>query len=375
MKFKIRRDYFLKGLNIASKAIGSKSAIPVLMNVKIVVSDKGLELLGSNNELTIQHIIGYQEGEEEILMDVERGGVLVNSRILNEIVRKVEGNIISLEVIDSTIIQIGDGKSVYKLNSVRFDEYPELDLSEDGVVIELSSKIFIQTINQTAFAASTKEQRPILTAVNLEADSTNGKLIVTATDSARLSQKEIDLPRMLKFNANIPARVLVDTANLIEKESNVKISFSDKKVVFMFDNTLVASRLIAGEYPKTKNIIPKTFNYTLQVNAKEIVSAIDRVSLLSIERENVVKLSITETSLEVSSRSIQIGSANEKIDIFSYRGEPFEVSFNADFVVSAIKACQSEDISIKFLGEMKPFVVRNEEDESLIQLVTPVRAY
>ncbi len=373
MRFKINREHFLKGLNIASKAIGLKSPIPALSQMKLSLDNKGLDLIASNNEIAIKTKIPFMIESQSIITDYEFGGALINSRIIIEIARKLEGGTVSLEVVDDTIIEIGDGKSAFKLNSMKVEEYPELDLEADGVVIELPSKTFVKMIEQTAFAASTKEQRPILMAVNLEAF--DSKLIATATDSARLARKETPLDKFVKFNANVPARVLSEVAHLIEKETEILISISDKKVLFSFDNTLVTSRLIGGEYPNTHNIIPKTFNFFLQVNSREIVAAMERVSLLSIERENVVKLARSEEGVEVSSKSAQVGSASEQITVFSYTGDPFEVSFNSEYVMAAIRAAQCEDITIAFLGEMKPFVVRNDKDDSQVQLVTPVRTY
>ncbi len=373
MRLKINREAFLKGLNVASKAIGAKSPLPVMTQLKLTLDEKGLDLLGSNNELAIKTTIPFILDGQAIISDYEFGGALVNSRIVTEIVRRVEGESISLELVDDTIVEIGDGKSSFKLNAMRIEEYPELDLEADGVVLNLPSQTFTKMVDQTAFAASTKEQRPILTAVNLEA--VEAKIVATATDSARLSRKEIPIDKIVKINANIPARVLIEVAHLIEKDMDVLISVSDKKVLFAFDNTVVTSRLIGGDYPNTHNIIPKTFNFFLEVNSREIISAMERVSLLSIERENVVKLSMSEEAVEVSSKSAQVGSASERIATFSYTGEPFEVSFNSEYVMAAIRAAQCDDITIAFLGEMKPFVVRNNKDDSQVQLVTPVRTY
>ena len=373
MRLKINREAFLKGLNVASKAIGSKSPLPVMSQIKLTLDDKGLDILGSNNEIAIKTGIPFMSEGKTHISDYEFGGALLNSRIVTEIVRRVEGETISLEIVDDTIVEIGDGKSSFKLNSMRVEEYPELEMDADGVVVHLPSKTFVKMVEQTAFAASTKEQRPILTAVNLEA--MDSKIIATATDSARLSRKEIPIDKIVKINANIPARVLSEVAHLIEKETDLLISISDKKILISFDNTVITSRLIGGEYPNTHNIIPKTFNFFLEVNSKEIIAAMERVSLLSIERENVVKLTMSEDTVEVSSKSAQVGSASERITTFSYTGDPFEVSFNSEYVMAAIKAAQCEDITIAFLGEMKPFVVKNTKDDSQVQLVTPVRTY
>jgi len=154
MRFTINREAFLKGLNIAGKAIGSKSPIPVMMNFKLQLTIEGLSIIGSNNELTIKTIIPISNEEEKIISDVEYGATLVSNKILTDIVRKVEGEKIHFEVIDDTIVKISDSRSNFKLNAIRAEEYPEIDLSNNGVSLNLNSDVFRTLVSQTAFAAS-----------------------------------------------------------------------------------------------------------------------------------------------------------------------------------------------------------------------------
>jgi DNA polymerase-3 subunit beta len=373
MKFKVSREELLKALHIASKAIAVKTPIPVLSNFKLTIDDKGLTLISSNNELSIVTRIPYSLKGKTLVTDAKAGGTLVNAKLFSEIARKVEGQELTVELFDDTIVNVGDGKSSYKLNSIKVEEYPELDLETSGVSLELEAKVMKKIVEQTAFAASTKEQRPIMTAVNLEAS--DGKLVATATDSARLSRKQINIQKPVKFSSNVPARTLIEVVSMLDQEPVVTLSFTEKRATFEFGHTLVISRLIGGEYPNTSNIIPKTSNYYLVANAKELLSAMERVALLSLERENVVKLTMTETTVEVSSKSAQIGSASESLTKFSFNGDRFEVSFNAFYLMEAIRAFVAEDIRIGFIGDMRPFVLKNDKDDSLIQLATPVRTY
>lgn len=373
MKFTINREQFLKGLMIAAKAIGSKSPIPVMANVKLEVSEKGLELTGSNTELTIETIIPFNIGKEEIIRDYSYGATLVANKFITEIVRRLEGKEVTFDILDDTIAKISDGKSDFKLNSVRAEEYPDIDIAMDGAMVEMSYAKFKELVDQTAFAASTKDQRPILTALNIEA--IDGELTATATDSARLAKKTVRLNEKISFAANIPATVMVEVAHLVDEEANLTMAISEKKVVFKLGGTLITTRLVNGEYPNTRHIIPHGFSYFLEANSQELIAAMERVSLLSVDRENVVKLTMTEDSVEISTKSSQIGSATEKLSTFQYTGERLEVSFNSLYVMQAIKAAKCEDVTIAFLGEMKPFVIKNVKDESHVQLVTPVRTY
>ena len=374
MRFIIKRDDFLKALLISGRAVNSKNnAYPVLANLKLDLDERGLSITGSNADITIKTSIPYSIDDREIIRNVQEGSTLVNTKIITDMVRKADNDEISFEVVDSTIAVISAGKFKGNLNCIRVDEYPDIDLEPTGIQIKLTKLEFSSLVTQTAFAASLKEQRPILTAVNLEAS--DGILTATTTDSARLARKQISISTDLQFSANVPAKMMVEVDHLIENADSVKISLSDKKALFEFDNTAVSTRLIAGEYPNTKNIVPRITNYSLEVNANDLLKAIDRVNILSIDRENVVDLLLSEDYLEISAKSTQVGSASERIENFKFEGNNLQISFNSEFVSSAIKALGSEDVTLLFVGEMKPFVIKNPSDESIIQIVTPVRTY
>ncbi|MFA7385147.1 MAG: DNA polymerase III subunit beta [Bacilli bacterium] len=373
MKLTIVRDEFLKGLSIASRAVASKSAIPVLNNLKIELNETGLFITGSNNDLTVQTMVPYNRDGKEIIRNYKEGATLINAKIITEIARRIDSLEITIDVIDSTIAIISDNRSEFKLNCIRAEEYPEVELRGSGTSLVFQNIEFTTLVNQTAFAASQKEQRPILTALNLEAGG--GKLVATATDSARMARKTIDIDPGISFVTNIPAKMMVEVVHLAENAPTIELIVSDKKAIFSFGLTTIATRLLSGEYPNTKNIVPKALLYVLEVNAQDTIKAINRASLLSIERENVVNLSMSKNGVEISSKSSQIGSASEKIDVFKYEGGDLEVGFNNEFVLSAIRALGSTDVTIAFVGEMKPFVVRNDLDDSVIQVITPVRMF
>ncbi len=376
MKFKINREQFLKGLAIASRPTLAKSPIPILGNIMLTLDETGLTLLGSSNELAIKTHIPMRVNELEVIRMLAPGETLVSSKTLNESIRKMEGNEIDFEIIDRTIAQISDGRTEYRLGAIDAVDYPDLDLSKSGTTFEIGVKEFIRLVEQTSFAASTKEQRPILTSLNLNA--INGVLTAVATDSARLANKVVDLRDNVSFVANVPARIMNDVAKLLETLVGIEtleVTASANKINFAFDDTLVVSRLVAGEYPPTRSIIPKTYASFLEANAQELLKAMDRVSILyAAEKENIVKLSLSPESVVVSARSpFSAESAKEEVALCKYIGEPLEISFNYTLVASAIKATKGEDVIIGFNGGQKPFSIRVAEDDSLVLIVTPVR--
>jgi len=374
MRLTINKEYFLKALNDASHAIAPKNPIAILANFKIELNEKGLEVTGSNNDITVRSFVPYEKNGKQSITDGVPGSTLISAHLLLEVVRRFEGNLVSFDVIDNAIAKIDDGHSHFKLNCSRGDEYPDIDLDESaGMEIVLTNGALTDLVNQSAFAASNKEQRPQLTAVNIEV--MDGKITATATDSARLARKTLAIDTPARLRTNIPAKSLLEVVRLSEGADVIKMVVSDKKALFFFDGNVVSTRLIPGDYPVTKNIIPTVCNYRLQVNAQELLNAMTRIAVLSADRESVVKLSMSEDHVEVSVKSDRHGSGNEPIKTFQYEGDPLEVSFNSLFVVDAIKALRSEDVTICFQAEMRPFVVKNPSDDSVVELITPMRTY
>lgn len=368
MRFTANREYLLKALMMVSKAVPQKAELPILQNVKISLNERGLEFVGSDNNITIRTSVPYMVNDVELIKNAKPGETLVQCKLLLEIIRHSESEFIDFELIDNSILKIAYGDTVNKPNTIRVEEYPEIDFNSNGASFDIKTTDISRLVEQTAFAASTKETRPILTAVNLEAHE--GLLTATATDTARLARKTIDIECASSFNANIPAKKLLDIVHSFEGEEFVSIAISDKKALFSFGNTIISTRLINGDYPNTKNIVPRTFNYHLEVNSREFLSAMERVSLFG----GIIKLIMTEDEVELISRSSIVGSADVKLSTFQFSGERLEISFNSIFVADAIKAVASEDVTISFIGEMKPFVVKNVKDDSVDMLVTPLRS-
>lgn len=373
MRFTINKEQFQKGLTQAARAVPSKSTLPILANLMLDLNERGLEVTGSNSDITIRSTVPYRKDEREIIRNVGLGSTLVNAKKIVDIIRAMDGEEVSVEVIDDAIMKIDDDRSSFRLNCIKAEEYPDIDLEPSGTLFDIPCSTLTGLVEQSAFAASLREQRLILTALHLEAE--NGKLIATATDSARLARKEVSIESDVRFVANIPARLISDIVKMFDNASMVTVSVSDRKMLFDFDRTLVSSRLIPGDYPLTRSIIPQNFNDTLEANAAELLGAMNRVRIVSSDSEPVVTLSMREEEVEVSAKSDASGSALEKISTFQYTGDRLDVSFNSQFVIDAIRAVRSEDVVICFLGEMKPFVVKNPKDDSVVELITPMRTF
>ena len=373
MRLSIDKNQFLKALINADKAIPSKSAMPILNNFKLELTERGLEVTGSNFDLTIRSTVPYMVDGKQTILDHTMGAALINAHLLTEVIRKMDGDIVSLDIIDNSTAKIDDGKSSFSLKCFRAEEYPDIDLDPNGATFDIPCSVLSEMVDQTAFAAATRDTRPVLIALNLNAH--DGVLVATATDSSRLSQKTVSIEDQdVRFRCNIPARSLADVVRMFDNADMVRISISEQKALFQFDYNVISTRLTPGDYPVSPAIIPTRFNYYLEVSAQELLAAIGRISLLSNERDAPIKLSMNEEEVEISVKNEFSGSAHETISTFQFSGNRHEVSFNPMFVIDAIKALKSEDVTFCFQGDLKAFVVKNPKDDSVVELVSQMHA-
>ena len=374
MKFTIKRNEFLKAVLVASRFVPTSSTNPILLDLAFVLNESGLYIYGGNGDVYLESHIPFIINDEEIIREYKEGSILVNSKIINEIVKTIDGDEIIFDIVEDGLAKLeNDNNTKYSLNVTRFEEYPDCNFEENGTRLVLKAKEFQDAVNGVAFAASQKNTRVQLKAVNFESNGTN--LIFTATDGSRLAKKEIPNDCQSVFSINIDAKTLLEASRLIENEEDVEIYVSDKKVLFKYARTKIITNLIGGDYPSVKNIIPKVYYYVLEVNANDFLNAINSVAMFTLDRENIVKVTMVEGNVVVSSKSQLSGSGEKVLSLFRYTGERFEISFNYHYVVDAIKALGSQDVTLSFTGEMKPFTITDKNNPTAVHLITPVRTY
>ncbi|MCR4562813.1 MAG: DNA polymerase III subunit beta [Bacilli bacterium] len=371
MRFSIKRENFLNGLLVANRAIGAKASNPIVLNVKLDLTTRGLEITGSNGEITIWTLVPNEIDGNQIIHNVSAGSILLDAKKISDIVKKLSGEVVDFDVIDGVVVKIHDETSVFRLNCISSDEYPDIDMEKGTNSFHIDAELFSKIVAQTSFAVLDKDTRPILTTVNFSAD--NGTLTALATDTFRLSRKIAEVDPSIRFSANIPAKTLNDVVSMIGSNSEIEISATAERIVFSFGNILVISRLIEGEYPVSGSIIPQNFVSFLDVNAAQFLGALDRISVLATDRYTTIKISMDQDSVKISSNNDMTESGVETIATCEFTGKPLEMSFNSGFVAQAIKAIGSEDVTFCFGGEMKAFVIKNVQDNSIAEMVTPLR--
>ncbi|NGY83743.1 DNA polymerase III subunit beta [Bacillus megaterium] len=378
MKFIIQKDYLVQSVQDVMKAVSSRTTIPILTGIKIVATEEGVTLTGSDSDISIESFIPNEEEGKEIVDIQKPGSVVLPARFFSEIVKKLPKDIVELDVQSHFLTIIRSGKAEFNLNGLDAEEYPHLPQIEENNMFRLPTDLLKNMIRQTVFAVSTSETRPILTGVNWKVDGK--ELTCIATDSHRLALRKatIETGNEATYNVVIPGKSLSEFSKILDDSHElVDIVITENQVLFKTKHLLFFSRLLDGNYPDTSRLIPADSKTDVILNVKEFLQSIDRASLLAREgRNNVVKLStLDEGIVEISSNSPEIGKVMEEVQSQSISGEELKISFSAKYMLDALKALEGTDIKINFTGAMRPFVIRTLEDDSMLQLILPVRTY
>ena len=371
MKFVIKRNILFENLSHTSKAISSKNLIPILTGIKFDLKEDGLYLSASDTDISIRSFID----KKDIVRVDELGSIVIGGKYIVEIVRKLPDVDISIEVIDGYRMIISTSNTEFNLNGVNPNEFPNLELEETKEPILLKTLEFKNIINQTFFATSQSESRPILTGINFRIYK--GMLEVIATDSYRLARKTLNIDKELDNEVNIviPGKNLMELSRIIDDDkNNVELHLFNNKILFKYKNILFLSRLLNGTYPANGSIIPTEFNVKIDCNSEVLFEIIDRASLLTSDRDkNTIKLELANKEMIISSNSPEIGKVEEKVNVDN-DGE-VSISFSSKYMLDAIKSFNQDEVTIYINDDSSPIILKSTMDESLVQLVLPIKTY
>ena len=374
MKIKIKKELLLENLNKVSKAISTKNLIPILSGIKFDLTREGLTLTASDNDITIQTFIPADNKDMEI---EKEGSIIIQGKYVLDIVRKLPDEFINIEVIDELKILIYAENSEFNLNGINQKEYPNVALENSKNFVKINTKLFKTIINQTAFATSTDESRPILTGINIKI--TGDILECSATDSYRLAKKQAKLNEIAgeTYNIIVPGKNIVEFMKILnEGNEELEIHIFSNKILFKQNNLLFQSRLVSGNYPNVNNLIPSDSFLKITANLSNLYDVIDRASILTSDKEkNIVTLETNKNLLIVRSSSAEIGRVEEKMNITKDNEEEIKISFSAKYMMDALRSFEGDTVELAFEGEVKPIIIKDVEDPNLTQLVLPIRTY
>ncbi|RED52698.1 DNA polymerase III subunit beta [Cohnella lupini] len=376
MKLTILRNELNDAIQHVSKAVATRTTIPILSGIKLDASPAGVTLTASDTDISIQSFIPLETSNKTIATVIRSGSVVLTAKFFVEIVKKLPHEEVHIEVGDRFQTLITSGATEIQLVGLDPEEFPVLPTIQEDQVVSIPGDLLRDMIRQTVFAVTTNESTPILTGVlwNLQ----EGIYKFVATDRHRLASRSapVELYDVRFSNIVISGKTLNELAKIVPDQNvMVDIVVAENQVLFKLGNVLFYSRMLDGTYPDTSKIIPQSFKTELVLNTKALSDSIDRAYLLSREEKtNIVRLMTTDNGgIEISSSSSELGKVTEQLTVTEMRGEPLKIAFNSKYMLDVLKVIDSDELFIGFNGAMSPIIIRPNDHENSLHLILPYR--
>ncbi|MGB3736670.1 MAG: DNA polymerase III subunit beta [Ilumatobacter sp.] len=365
MKFRCERDVLADALNSAGRAATNRTGtLPVLSGVRIQVEGDTLTVTGTDLELTIRLTIEVG-GEED-------GAAVVPARLVGDIVKALPAGAveIALDSGDSGEMSISAGRSQFSVRPLSLDDYPA-QTEPSGEVVTLPAQTMSDALRQVVRAASTDDARAVLTGVLLASEDDGVRMV--ATDSYRLAVRDLPDSSVLGSGQKvlIPGRALSELQRLMGDVEELTVRFGEREATFEAGTTRLTTRLIEGEFPNYRNLLPSSYPNLLTVSKASMMEAIRRVKILA-QDSTPVRLTLGGDTVQLTAITQDVGNAAEEIDA-SYDGAEMTVAFNPDYLAAGIDAIDADDVTLATMDPMKPAVLRGAGQEDYLYLLMPVR--
>lgn len=363
MKIVCKKTNLLNGVQIVSKAVPSKTTMSILECILIDVRNGEIKLAANDMELGIETRI---EGEV-----IEKGMIALDAKIFLEIVRKLPDSNIKIETDSSLKTTITCEKAKFNIIGKSGEDFSYLPLIERNDSVVVSQFTLKEIIRQTIFSIADNDNNKLMTGELFEIDEDTLKVV--SLDGHRISIRKIQLKNTYEFKKIVvPGKTLSEISKILsgDTDKDVNIFFTDNHILFEFDNTIVVSRLIEGEYFRIDQMLSSDYETKVRINKKEFLSCIDRATLLVKEGDKKpVIINITDDAMELKMNTI-IGSMDEEIDI-SKSGKDLMIGFNPKFLIDALRVIDDEEVDLYMVNPKAPCFIRDEE-ENYIYLILPV---
>jgi len=366
MRLSTQRDALFAQLQTVTRAASTRSAVQALSGVQIVASGSGVELRATDMEIGLRVPL-----EADVIRE---GAIVLPARLLVDVVRSLPGESVTLELrAAEQDVEIVSGAATFHIRTLRLEDFPPFPEPDGDGCVRVPGQAFVATVSKVARSASRDETRPVLTGILVSA--TGDELRMVATDSYRLSVKEtkLDAPLDGSFEANVPARALQELSRIVGQsdQDQLSVAVRTNQVVFEAGGVVLSSRLIDGQFPNHRQLLPDAFEHELQMAGGEITDVVRRISLLA-QKNAPLRLAFSEGELTVSARTPDVGEARETVPV-PYRGEPLEIGFNPEFLRDGLEAVESGDVLLKLISPLRPGLIEAADGSGFVYLLMPIR--
>ena len=362
MKFRISKEAFLDGLQKVQHVVSSRTTLPILSNVLIVAKDGRIQFTTTDLDVGIT-------GSVEAQIDKE-GATTLPARRLVSIVRELPTSEIEVSVDAKNHASIRSGPAFFKIIGLSDSEFPPLPDFQGSKEFRIPQVVLRDGLRKTAYAISSDETRYVLNGIF--ASFHDGKMTLVATDGRRLAMVDSDLefPASHETDVIIPTKAVQELQRLLGDSGEVIVKLTDNQVSFTIGDSLLASKLIEGNYPNYRQVIPGDALERVVISREALLETVRRVSLLASDKSNSVKLVFSENQIEVTANSPDVGEAQESMDVI-YQGKPMQIAFNPEFLQAPLRALETADVYLDLIDEMSPGVLRIEG--TFLYVLMPMR--
>jgi len=367
VKFRCERDVLADAVGSAGRAATNRTGtLPVLAGVRMEVAGDTLSITGTDLELTIR--LSVEVGGER------DGAAVVPARLVGDIVKALPAGAVEVDLPDSgdgsAEMSISAGRSQFSVRPLSLDDYPaQTEPAGDGVTLPAAD--MADALRQVVRAASTDDARAVLTGVLLAAEDDGLRMV--ATDSYRLAVRDLPESSMLGSGQKvlIPGRALSELQRLMGNEESLTVLLGEREATFVAGSTRLSTRLIEGEFPNYRNLLPSSYPNLLTISKPAMIEAIRRVKILA-QDSTPVRMTLGGETVQLTAITQDVGNAVEEIDA-SYDGAEMTVAFNPDYLLAGIDAIDADDVTLATMDPMKPAVLRGAGQDDYLYLLMPVR--
>jgi DNA polymerase-3 subunit beta len=364
-------DSFSKKLALVSRGVSARSTIPLLAGILLEAGEEVVRLSATDMELSIQ---SSSPAKVE-----EAGRVVIPARIFNDVVRSLPKEDLTL-VHDSSegVVRLSVGENEYSIRAYAAEDFPQLPKFDEAEAFKMNGEALVETVEKVSRSYSRDETRPVLTGILISFEESRVRMVTT--DSYRLSIKETELATTFDGSkeAIIPARAMQEVSRIFStsEEEQVEAVLSENQALFRIGDVLFGTRLIEGDFPEYKRLLPNAFEREISVSREDLVETLRRVSLFT-QRQTPpvpVSLSFSEGAVEVAVRNGEVGEAREWLPTTSE--DEFYISFNPGYLLDGISAVDSEKVLFKLNDPFKPGLIvpkTDGEEPDFFYLITPMR--
>lgn len=362
MKLKVSKDLILESLQKVQSVISTRSTLPILSNILFKAEKDKLWISATDLDVSVRTAV-----EAEV---TETGGTTLPARRVLSVFRELPTNDIDIDVDDKDAASIRSGTSFFKLIGISEDEFPPLPKFDGGKVYNIDQGLFRDMLRNTSYAASTDEQRQILSGILLSFKG--DKLTVVATDGRRMAlmEQELEFPKDFDADLVVPFKTVDELLKTLQDKGNLKIQATKNQIAFEFDNMLVVSKLVEGAYPNFRQVIPAQCAERVTVEREALLTSLRRVAILANEKSNSVKLQFVKNRLEITAITPDIGEAHESMAI-NYSGKQISIAFNPNFMMDPLKNLISDEVFMELSDDLSPGVIKS--NIPFIYVLMPMR--